>query len=77
MALAAHSLGLASYWVGIFSLRDVKGSVEREVKEILNIPKEYRVISFLPVGIPAHHTQKERKSLREITHYDQFASESS
>jgi nitroreductase len=77
MALAAHSLGLASYWVGIFSLRDEKSSLEREVKEILNIPKEYRVISLLPIGVPAHQIQKERKSLRELTHYDQFASESS
>jgi nitroreductase len=70
MALAAHSLGLASYWVGIFSSRDVKDSIEREVKQILNIPKEYRVIAFLPIGIPAYDTRMDRKSLREITHYD-------
>jgi len=77
MALAAHSLGLASYWVGIFSPQDDKGSLEREVKKILNIPKEYRVISLLPIGMPALDIQKERNSLREITHYEQFASESS
>jgi len=77
MALAAHSLGLASYWVGVFSLQDEKGLVERDVKKTLNIPKEYRVISLLPIGVPAHNLQKERKSLREITHYDQFASEGS
>ncbi|MGP8068458.1 MAG: nitroreductase family protein [Candidatus Bathyarchaeia archaeon] len=74
MALAAHSLGLASYWVGIFSPRDDKDSLERDVKKILSIPKEYRVVSLLPIGVPAHHLQKERKSLREITHYDQFSS---
>lgn len=71
MALAAHSLGLASYWVGIFDPRDEKGSLEREVKEVLNIPKEHRVIALLPIGIAAHDVQSERKSLTEITYYDQ------
>lgn len=42
MALAAHSLGLASYWVGIFSLEDVKNSVENKIKQILNIPRQIR-----------------------------------
>ena len=72
MALAAHSLGLATYWVGIFDPRDEKGSIEREVKEVLNIPKEYRVIALLPIGISAiRDSQSERKSLTEITYYDQ------
>jgi nitroreductase len=72
MALAAHSLGLASYWVGIYSPQNAKGSPEREVKEILDIPQKYRVIAFLPIGMPAYHTEKERKGLREITNYDQY-----
>lgn len=76
MALAAHSLGLASYWVGVYSPRDVKGSPEGEVKEILNIPHEYRVIAFLPIGLPAYDIErKERKSLREITNYDQYGND--
>ena len=75
MALAAHSLGLASYWVGIFNPRDEKGSIEREVKKFLNIPNEYRVIAFLPIGIRAYDPPTQtRKSLREITHYDQHGS---
>lgn len=77
MALAAQSLGLASYWVGIYSPRNAKGSPEREVKEILKIPQEYRVIAFLPIGMPAYNIEKERKGLGEITHYDQFGNRSS
>jgi nitroreductase len=72
MALAAQSLGLASYWVGIYSPQNVKGSPEEDVKKILNIPQEYRVIAFLPIGMPAYEMKKERKMLSEITHYDQY-----
>jgi nitroreductase len=75
MALAAHSLGLASYWVGIYTPNNFKGSAEREVEEILNIPNEYRAIAFLPIGIPLYNARKGRKELREITHYDQFGNQ--
>jgi len=72
MALAAHSLGLASYWVGIYDRENMKGSVEEAVKEVLSIPKEYRVIAFLPIGQPLYNMQKDRKKLTEITHHDKF-----
>lgn len=72
MALAAQSLGLASYWVGIYSPRNLKGSPEEDVKKILNIPQEYRVIAFLPIGKPAYDMEKERKRLREIVHHDRY-----
>jgi nitroreductase len=73
MALAAHSLGLASYWTGIFSGHNIKkNSAEQKVKEVLGIPKGYRVVALLPIGIPAYETQKTRNELRDMTHYDQF-----
>jgi len=72
MALAAHSLGLASYWVGIFSLEDVKNSVENKIKQILNIPRQIRVMSLLPVGAPAYTTEKQRKRLEGIRHVDKY-----
>lgn len=67
MALAAHSLGLGSYWIGVFNT-----FVEDEVKKILEIPKGYRVISLMPIGVPAESPEKERKNLDNMLHYDKF-----
>jgi len=73
MALAAHSLGLASYWVGIFNLRNAKGSAEERVRDVLRIPWGIRVVAFLPVGIPAYHPKGERKRLRDMTFHEEYA----
>ncbi|MFX0201509.1 MAG: nitroreductase family protein, partial [Candidatus Hodarchaeota archaeon] len=47
MALAAHSLGLNSSWIGIFDIENRRKSAEVEVRKILGIPKTHRVISLL------------------------------
>ena len=77
MALAAHSLGLASYWVGIFDLTNAKNSVENQIKRALNIPNHMRVIALLPIGVPAYSTEKQRKRLEEICHRDRYGAASS
>jgi nitroreductase len=66
MALAAHSLGLATYWVGILSSTKDKKSAENKIKQALNVPDRIRVISLLPVGVPAYSAEKQRKPLEEI-----------
>lgn len=73
MALAAHSLGLSSYWVGIFDLADAMNSVEKKIKRVLNIPGQIRVIALLPIGVPAYSTEKPRKRLAEICHDNVYA----
>ncbi len=73
MALAAHSLGLSSYWVGIFDLADAMNSVEKKIKRVLNIPGQMRVIALLPIGVPAYSTEKPRKRLVEICHDNVYA----
>ncbi|NIR15900.1 MAG: nitroreductase family protein [Desulfobacterales bacterium] len=72
MALAAHSLGLGSCWIGVFNVEDEKGSSEEKIKEILSIPKNYRVISVLPIGIPKYFEQKDRKKLSTLLYRDGF-----
>jgi nitroreductase len=68
MALAAHSLGLGSCWIGVFSLKGDKGSAEAKIKEALHIPKPYRLVALLPIGVPKSVPAKEpnRKALSEI-----------
>ncbi len=77
MALAAHSLGLATYWVGILSPTNDKKSVEHRIKEVLNIPERFRLISLLPIGVPAYSIEKQRKRLWEICHIDKYSNKQS
>jgi nitroreductase len=72
MALAAQSLGLGTSWIGVFSLDNEKSSAERKLKEILAIPKDWRVISVLPLGIPKFKEAKTRKELSELLDFNYF-----
>ena len=67
MALAAYSLGLGCFWVGVLNTAS-----EIKIKEILGIPETYRVISILPIGYPAEFPKKGRKELKEIVHYERY-----
>jgi nitroreductase len=73
MALAAHSLGLATYWVGILSPANERKSVEHRIKQVLSIPERIRVISLLPIGVPAYTIEKQRKRLEDICHIDKYS----
>ncbi|MGQ9552443.1 MAG: nitroreductase family protein [Candidatus Bathycorpusculaceae bacterium] len=73
MALAAHSLGLHSCWIGIFDVKSQAKSSEGLVKEILGVPKTHRVISLLPIGYTRQENLKaERKTLDQIVYQNRF-----
>jgi len=74
MALAAHSMGLGTIWIGAFSLANEKNSAERKLKDLLKIPKKWRLISLLPLGYPKVKGQKKRKELNEIVDWNYFVS---
>lgn len=65
VALQATEEGLGTCWIGAFS--------QEEVKKVLKIPKEYKVVVLMPLGYPAEQGRpKSRKSLDEIVSYDNF-----
>ena len=72
MALAAHSIGLGTSWIGIFSIRDEKKSSERRIKKILNVPDQWRIISILPVGVPKFAMEKSRNELLSMVDLNSF-----
>lgn len=61
MTLTAVELGLGTCWVGAF--------YEDQVKEILNIPKDIRVVELLSLGYPKEQPSfpKDRLPLEQIT----------
>ncbi|MGC9529462.1 MAG: nitroreductase family protein [Candidatus Bipolaricaulaceae bacterium] len=72
MALAAHAVGLASYWAGVYDDSGQRRSVEAQVREILGVPKRLRVVALLPIGVPAYQAKSERGQLSEFVRYDRF-----
>lgn len=76
MALVASSLGLATFWAGVYSSDGGRRSIEGKVKKLLGIPKEMRVIALLPVGVPAysphHKAEMRRRDLSEFVRYESF-----
>jgi len=65
MILQAYELGLGTCWLGAFR--------EPEVKEILNIPDNVRVVAITPLGYPDQEpVSRGRKSLNEVVCFDQY-----
>jgi len=65
LILAATAEGLATCWMGMFD--------EKKIKEILEIPKKFRVISFTPLGYAKkEYEPRPRKDLKQILHYEKY-----
>ncbi len=68
MSLAAVELGLGSCWIGAFH--------EKEVKKILDIPQEIRVVEMLALGYPVQEPTepKVRLALEKIAFFNKWSS---
>jgi nitroreductase len=65
MILEAQELGLGTCWLG--------GFFEDQVKEILGVPGNVRVVAITPLGYPAEKPKaRPRKMLEEIVCYDRY-----
>lgn len=66
LMLAAHDLGLGSVFVGVFD--------EEQLKEMLAIPPDIRIVGLFPLGYPAGEVKggPARKPLSEFVHYEKW-----
>ncbi len=65
MTLAAVALGLGTCWIGSF--------FEDQVRKILNIPKDVRVVELLVLGYPDDHQPKKgRLPLNKIVMHEKW-----
>lgn len=67
MLLAATALGYGSCWLEGYTLRR-----EDELKALLSIPAEKRLMTLVPIGVPEEWPTKEKKTLAEVIHWEKF-----
>jgi nitroreductase len=65
ICLSAAALGLGTVIVGLFD--------HNMAREILKVPENYEIVSFVPLGYPAKDPEApKRREISEFTHYDKF-----
>jgi nitroreductase len=63
--LQAVELGYGTCWIGAFD--------EAQVKSVLNVPEEKKVVICMTLGLPAgKHVPRGRKAIEEFIYQDQF-----
>jgi len=65
MVLAAEAQNVGSCWIGAFE--------EEEVKELLGVPDNLKVVALVSFGYPAEKpSPRNKKNLESIVHYNRF-----
>jgi nitroreductase len=67
MLIASTALGYGSCWLEGYTLPR-----EEEFKALLDIPKEKRLLTLVPLGVPMEWPAKEKKSLEEVIHWERY-----
>ena len=69
MLIASTALGYGSCWLEGYTLPH-----EEEFKQLLDVPKEKRLLTLIPIGVPVEEPMGERKkkSLEEVVHWERY-----
>lgn len=67
MLIASTALGYGSCWLEGNTLPH-----EEEFKKLLGVPKEKRLFTLVPIGVPAEEPTREKKSLQEVLHWERY-----
>ncbi len=65
--LASHSLGISGCWIGSYGM-----DYEDYAKEVMNIPRDRRLLSIIALGYPDEFPKSQRKELGEIVFRDKY-----
>ena len=65
--LAATAMGYGSTW-----LQGYTEPSEEKFKQLLGVPAEKRLLTLIPVGVPAAWPTQEKKPLEEILYWEKF-----
>jgi nitroreductase len=67
MLIASTALGYGSCWLEGYTLPH-----EEEFKKLLDVPKEKRLLTLVPIGVPAEEPTTEKRSLEEVLHWERY-----
>ena len=66
IVLEAFELGFGTCWIGAFN--------ENEVKKILNIPENVKIVALLTIGFPDETPEhNSRKAVKDIVSYNKYS----
>jgi nitroreductase len=67
MLIACTAMGYGACWVEGDALPH-----EGEFKALLNIPAEKRILTLLPIGVPAEAPERKKKALKDVLHWEKY-----
>ncbi len=67
MLIACTALGYGACWIGGDTM-----AREEEFKTLLGVPKERRLITLIPVGVPAESPTKDKRPLEAVLHWERY-----
>jgi nitroreductase len=67
MLIASTALGYGSCWLEGYTLLR-----EAEFKSLLGVPAQRRLLTLIPIGVPAEWPTKQKKSLEEVIHWEEY-----
>ena len=69
MLIASTALGYGSCWLEGYTLPH-----EEEFKQLLDVPKEKRLLTLIPIGVPVEEPigERKKKSLEEVVHWERY-----
>ena len=67
MLITSTALGYGSCWLEGYTLPH-----EKEFKALLGVPEEKRLLTLVPIGVPAEWPSKEKKPLNAVLHWEKW-----
>ena len=67
MLIVATAMGYGSCWLEGYTL-----PLEDQFKALLGVPKDKRLLTLVPIGVPVEWPTKEKKSLQEVIHWEKY-----
>lgn len=66
--IAATALGYGSCWLQGYTML-----YEEQLKALLEIPRELRLLTLVPVGVPVAWPTVEKKTLEQVIHWERYS----
>ncbi len=67
MLIASTALGYGSCWLEGYTV-----PLEEQFKTLLGVPKEKRLLTLVPIGVPVEWPTQQKKPLEEVIHWERY-----